>query len=172
MFTFFWLWNFQKWFPLPWERKWWGFFLMNFWENTYASDKLLVAGLLCFSTTVLWSFGVLCPGSSNSYPVCSSARALCQLPACHFINGTVIFSSMQWLLAPAYAAVFTTQGSWMFTPPISLMRPVVSSSSSRSLTHLPQQYEAKIGQVCYACYSMHWRYFLQFLKCLYYNSCS
>lgn len=60
----------------------------------------------------------------------------------------------QCVLAPAHTAVFTTQGIWMLTPPICLMRPVISFNSNRSLTPHPQQYEAKIGQVYYACYSM------------------
>lgn len=163
------------------RKKMMGFFSWWIFEGRYVSCIWLVVGLICIWTTVLQSLGFLCPGSSNSRPVCSSARAPCWLPTPSLTQREHPFFSFvhffrprglvrwQWVLASAFTAVFTTQGSWMLTPPICLMRPAISFNSYRSLTPLPQQYKAKIGQVCYACFSMQWRYFVQVLKCLYYN---
>lgn len=179
------IWGLQKWFPLPWERKWWERGFDEFLREHICLMYMISSGTnlqLDNCSTKPWDF--LSWLKQQLSCACSPARAPWQLPTPSLTQREHPFFSFmhffrqcglvrwQWVLAPAYTAVFTTQGSWMLTPPLCLMRPVITFNSNRSLTPLPQQYKAKIGQVCYACYGMQWRYFLQVLKCLYYNSCS
>lgn len=129
---------------------------------------------LCRHSFLEW---LLCPSPSNSCPMHVSLQGL---PASylrhhlhnrntHFLVSCISLDNMVlsvdsgvWLLLTQL--FFTAWGSPMITPPICLMTPVISFNSNRSLTPLPQKREAKIGQVCCACYSMHGRCFLQVLN--------